>query len=72
MSRKQLLIRGTLILTFTGFLSRFMGFFYRIFLSRTFGSEGVGLVSAYFSGLCALLLTHYRRNRNRHLALCRL
>ena len=43
MSRKQTIIRGTIILTITGFLSRFMGFFYRIFLSRTFGEEGVGL-----------------------------
>ena len=37
------LITGTLILTVTGFASRFIGFFYRIFLSRTFGAEGMGI-----------------------------
>jgi stage V sporulation protein B len=30
-------------LTLTGFASRFIGFFYRIFLSRTFGGEGMGI-----------------------------
>lgn len=48
MSRKKAIIRGTLILTITGFLSRFMGFFYRIFLSRTFGEEAVGLYQLIF------------------------
>ena len=37
------LITGTIILTATGFLSRFIGFFYRIFLSRVFGAEGMGI-----------------------------
>lgn len=37
------LITGTLILTVTGFASRFIGFFYRIFLSRLFGAEGMGI-----------------------------
>ncbi|MCL2050139.1 MAG: polysaccharide biosynthesis protein [Lachnospiraceae bacterium] len=37
------LISGTLILTVTGLLSRFIGFFYRIFLSRMFGAEGMGI-----------------------------
>ncbi len=37
------LITGTIILTLTGFASRFIGFFYRIFLSRLFGAEGMGL-----------------------------
>ena len=40
---KNPLISGTIILTLTGFLSRFIGFFYRIFLSRTFGAEGMGI-----------------------------
>lgn len=59
MSRKQTIIRGTLILTVTGFLSRFMGFFYRIFLSRTFGEEGVGLYQLIFPvyALCFSLTT---------------
>lgn len=43
-SRKQNpLITGTIILTITGFASRFIGFFYRIFLSRIFGAEGMGI-----------------------------
>ena len=37
------LITGTIILTLTGFASRFIGFFYRIFLSRMFGPEGMGI-----------------------------
>ncbi len=48
MSRKQTIIRGTFILTATGFLCRFMGFFYRMFLSHTFGEEGVGLYQLIF------------------------
>lgn len=48
MSRKQTIIRGTFILTATGFLCRLMGFFYRIFLSHTFGEEGVGLYQLIF------------------------
>lgn len=41
--RKNPLIIGTVILTLTGFASRFIGFFYRIFLSRVFGAEGMGI-----------------------------
>lgn len=37
------LIIGTAVLTITGFLSRIIGFFYRIFLSRIFGEEGMGI-----------------------------
>ncbi len=37
------LITGTIILTITGLISRFIGFFYRIFLSRIFGAEGMGI-----------------------------
>ncbi len=40
---KSALIKGTLILTIAGLLSRVLGFFYRIFLTRTIGSEGIGL-----------------------------
>lgn len=42
-NRKNPLITGTIILTITGFASRFIGFFYRIFLSRVFGAEGMGI-----------------------------
>lgn len=48
MSRKHAIIKGTFILTVTGFATRFMGFFYRIFLSHTFGEEGVGLYQLIF------------------------
>lgn len=43
MKKTNPLITGTIILTTTGFVSRFIGFFYRIFLSRVFGAEGMGL-----------------------------
>lgn len=43
MKKTNPLIIGTIILTVTGFVSRFIGFFYRIFLSRVFGAEGMGL-----------------------------
>ncbi|MEF9997992.1 MAG: polysaccharide biosynthesis protein [Lachnospiraceae bacterium] len=48
MSYKRSILKGTLILTLTGFATRFIGFFYRIFLSRTFGEEGVGLYQLIF------------------------
>lgn len=48
MSKKRTIIVGTLVLTAAGFLSRVMGFFYRIFLSRAFGEEGVGLYQLIF------------------------
>lgn len=40
---KNPLVTGTAILTLTGLLSRFIGFFYRIFLSNVFGAEGMGI-----------------------------
>ena len=43
MQRKNPLLIGTVILTVTGLLSRFIGFFYRIFLSKVFGAEGMGI-----------------------------
>lgn len=48
MSKKDTILKGTFILTLTGFFSRFIGFFYRIFLSHTFGEEGVGLYQLIF------------------------
>lgn len=41
--RNRTFIKGTLILTLTGLLSRVIGFFYRIYLSRLFGEEGMGI-----------------------------
>lgn len=40
---KQNLVTGTLILTISSLLCRFIGFFYRIFLSHTIGAEGMGI-----------------------------
>lgn len=48
MATKHKLIRGALILTAAGFISRFMGFFFRIFLSHAFGEESVGLSQLVF------------------------
>lgn len=48
MSKKHTILRGTFILTSAGFLSRFIGFFYRMFLSHTFGEENVGLYQLIF------------------------
>lgn len=45
---KNTIIKGTLILTLTGFITRLMGFFFRIFLSRHFGEESVGLYQLIF------------------------
>lgn len=42
-NHKNPLVTGTIILTITGFASRLIGFFYRIFLSRVFGAEGMGI-----------------------------
>ena len=44
----KILIKGTLILTFTGIATRLIGFFYRIFLSRSFGETAVGLYQLIF------------------------
>ncbi|WP_077609495.1 polysaccharide biosynthesis protein [Clostridium sp. Marseille-P2415] len=57
--RKYALLTGTLLLTSAGLITRVLGFFYRIFLSRTIGAEGLGvfnLVHPVFGicfGLCA-------------------
>ncbi len=43
MTQKQFLLRGTFLLTAAGAATRILGFFYRIFLSRTIGAEGIGI-----------------------------
>ena len=37
------IIYGTFILTAVSFLCRAIGFFYRIYISQTFGEEGMGI-----------------------------
>lgn len=48
MSKKHTILIGTIILTATGFITRFIGFFFRIFLSQSFGEEQVGLYQLIF------------------------
>lgn len=48
MSKKQHFIWGTLLLTGASFLSRIMGFSFRIFLSRIFTEEQIGLYQLIF------------------------
>lgn len=45
---KNAIIKGTFILTATGFLTRFIGFFFRSFLSHAFGEEQMGLYQLIF------------------------
>lgn len=40
---KSRILSGALLLTAAGIASRIIGFFYRIFLSRTFGAENMGI-----------------------------
>ena len=40
---KHPLIAGSFLLTLAGFISRLVGFFYRIYLSQLFGEEGMGV-----------------------------
>lgn len=56
-AKKSALITGTLLLTCTGLISRVLGFFYRIFLSRTIGAEGLGLYNMMHPiyGICFAL-----------------
>ena len=51
---KSTLAKGTIILTCAGFLSRILGFFYRIWLSEHLGSELLGIYQMIFpiSGVC--------------------
>lgn len=41
--KRRAFLTGTLLLTGSGLACRVLGFFYRIFLSRTIGAEGLGL-----------------------------
>ena len=46
--KNHTLAAGALLLTLTGIASRILGFFYRIFLSRTIGAEGLGVYQMVF------------------------
>lgn len=55
---KYSLITGAAVLTLAGVLSRFIGFFYRIFLSHVIGAEGMGIYQMIFPvyGFCFALV----------------
>ena len=51
------ILTGALILTAAGFISRTLGFFYRVYLSHLIGPEGMGLYQMIspVSGVCFAL-----------------
>ena len=55
--KKRIFLTGTILLTSTGFACRALGFFYRIFLSRTIGAEGLGVYNMIHPifGICFAL-----------------
>lgn len=57
MNQKRYLIKGTLLLTVMGLLTRAVGFFYKIFLSRTIGASEIGLyqIAVPILSLCTAL-----------------
>ena len=48
MDNKHFLLKGTLLLTGAGFITKIIGFIYRIFLSQTIGAEGMGIYQLIF------------------------
>lgn len=46
--KRNNIFRGTMILTLAGLVTRFVGFFYRIFLSNTMGAELMGIYQLVF------------------------
>lgn len=55
--KKYTIIKGTLILTSAGLITRIIGFFYKIYLSNTLGAEKLGLYQLIFPiyGICFTL-----------------
>lgn len=48
MENKRFLLKGTIILTISGFITKIIGFVYRIFLSQTIGAQGIGIYQLIF------------------------
>lgn len=70
---KNSLVSGTLILTVTGIVSRMIGFYYKIFLSRTIGAEGLGiyqLIFPVFSLLISISVAGIQTAVSRYCAQC--
>lgn len=59
MKQFSIFLKGTLILTAAGLLSRFLGFFYKIFLAQALGAEGIGIYQLIFPvfSVCHALTT---------------
>lgn len=57
MMSKSTLLKGTFILTLAGFLTRILGFFYKIYLSNMLGAEKLGIYQLVFPiyGICFTL-----------------
>ena len=57
MSVKNQIIKGTIVLTLAGILSRVLGFLYRIFLSNLIGAKGMGIFQLIFPvlGFCVAI-----------------
>lgn len=70
LSVKRTLFTGTLLLTAAGILSRFIGFFYKIFLSRTIGAEGLGIYQLIFPVMALCFSADLRRNPDICLKIC--
>ena len=66
MNNKYLLIKGTLILTLSGFITKIIGFIYRIFLSQTIGAHGMGIYQLIFpvQTLCYALTVGKKSKRS--------
>ncbi len=45
---KKAVITGTIVLTITGFITRILGFLFRIYMSNIMGAEGLGLYQLVF------------------------
>lgn len=56
---KNPIVSGTLLLSFAGILGKIIGFFYKIFLSRAIGAEGLGIYQLIFpiSTICFAVTT---------------
>lgn len=48
MSQKKIILHGAFFLTVAGIIGRIISFFYRIFLSRIIGAEGIGIYQLVF------------------------
>lgn len=82
---KKTIIKGTLILTIAGIATKFLGFYNRIFLTRTIGVKEIGIYQLVFplyilafsiscSGLATALTKHisYFLGQNKHRSMSRI